>query len=525
MLYSPRRLGKSVMQTPVADQELLGKFDAEILAKLPHVENGVVANPTPLVDVTAMLAGCAKQEYGVELDVGRARVLAKFDSKISGGSVKVRPAAAIVREAISRGELARGKTIFEATSGNFGLALGNMGRIGLDVVALVSRRLQEGVIDSLKADGVRLINLDVDVCPAPGVTEGADLAIAKGVWVNVRQQLSDLGFQLGPFEEARHDGEALLAKQDVIGLAKLLARVYGGYCTEQYDNELNVQAHQTLTGPELDQQLSQLGASLGSAEFVCTFGTGGTAGGVGRYVSEKYGKKGVRVVFPLNGQDVAGIRTKEKALGLRFYEPDSYVGEHQVDFGEASRVFEYFNGEGLDVGESGALALYACMQLINYGTRETFVVMVADGAAKYVREVQAVARKGKRDQVRPDEAASVIGSYGSVLWAHNAFVPKPEGVRIISSALGCEESAVRVAKAKDVQAVLNGMEPSAEFESILPQDGKPVLVICMAGATSLMLARVLGKRGIAAESLVGGITGLPAARGKQPSELIQAAKV
>lgn len=512
------------MQTPVTDQELLGKFDAEILAKLPHVENGGVINSTPLVDVTLALADCAKEEYGVELDVSRAKVLAKLDSKISGGSVKVRPAAAIVREAIVKGDLARGKTIFEATSGNFGLALGNMGRIGLDVVALVSRRLQEGVIDSLKSDGVRLINLDVDVCPAPGAAESADMGVTKGVWMSVRQQLGDLGFQLGPFERAKTDGEALLAKQDVIGLAKLLAKVYGGYCTEQYDNELNVRAHQALTGPELDQQLSHLGVSFGSAEFVCAFGTGGTAGGIGRYVSAKYGRKGVRVVFPLNGQDVAGIRTKEKARGLKFYEPDLYVGEHQVDFGEASKVFEYFNERGLDVGESGALALYACMQLINYGTRETLVVMVADGASKYVHEVQAVARKGKRDQVRSDEAASVIGSYGRILWAHNAFVPTAEGMNAIASSLGCDESAIKVARAKDVQAVLNGMEPSDEFESLLPQDGKPVLVVCIAGATSLMLARVLGRKGVAAESLVGGISGLSAARGKHPSDLVQGAR-
>lgn len=512
------------MQTPAIDRDLLNRFDAEVWAKLPHVEGGVVSNPTPLVDVTAVLADCAREEYGIELDVARARVLAKFDSKIAGGSVKVRPAAAIVRDAISKGDLTKEKTVFEATSGNFGLALGSMSRIGLDVVALVSRRLQEGVIDGLKAERVRLLNLDVDICPAPGVAASADLAVARGVWMNVREQLRDLGFQPGPFEEARSDAESLLAKQDVIGLAKLLAKVYGGYCTEQYDNELNVRAHQTLTGPELDQQLSQLGASLGSAEFVCAFGTGGTAGGIGRYVSMKYGRKGVRVVFPLDGQDVAGIRTKEKALGLRFYEPGSYVGEHQVDFEDASRVFEYFNEKGFDVGESGALALYACLQLINYGVRETFVAMVADGAAKYVREVKAVARKGKRDQVRPDEAASAIGSYGSILWAHNAFIPRPEGVKAIASSLRCEESAIKVASASDVQSVLNGMEPSEEFRSLLPRDGKPVLVICMAGATSLMLAKVLERKGVAAESMIGGITGLPAARGKQPFELVQAAK-
>lgn len=504
--------------------ELLRRFDVEVWEKLPHVKDGAVANPTPLVDVTTALASCAKEEYGIDLDPSRARVLAKFDSKIAGGSVKIRPAAAIIRDAISKGILTEGKTIFEATSGNFGLALGNMGRVGLNVVALVSRRLQEGVVSSLEADGVRMINLDVDICPAPGAPGGADLAVAEGVRVNVRQQLGELGFDLGPFDDAKHDARELLGKQDVIGLAKLLAKVYGGYCTEQYDNELNLQAHSEVTGPELDQQLSEHGASLGDAEFVCAFGTGGTAGGVGRYISSKHGKKGVRVVFPLDGQDVAGIRTKAKSLGLRFYEPETYVGEHQVDFEEASKVFGYFNAKGFDVGESGALALYACMQLINYGAGKTFVVMVADGGAKYRREVQAVARKGKRDQVRLDEAASALGSYGGVLWAHNTFVPKSEGLKALASSLGCMESDVKVARTRDVQAVLEGREPPAEFEGLLPKDGRPVLVVCMAGNTSLMLAKVLERKGVAAESLVGGITGLPASKGRQPFDLVQIAR-
>jgi cysteine synthase A len=87
-----------------------------------------------------------------------------------------------------------------------------------------------------------------------------------------------------------------------------------------------------------------------------------------------------------------------------------------------------------------------------------------------------------------------------------------------------DQGTVKVADVRDVQAVLNGMEPSAEFEKLLPKDDKPVLVVCMAGNTSLMLAKVLERRGVAAESLIGGITGLPATRGKQPFELVQMAR-
>jgi cysteine synthase len=508
------------MQSASMDAELLRRFESEIWEKIPHLEAGNVARATPLVDVTESVKECAKSEYGIGLDP-QARVYAKFDSKIAGGSVKVRPAAMIIRDAISSGKLRRGQTVFEATSGNFGLALGAVGKLGLDVVALVSRKLQQGVIDQLQKDGVRLLNLDIDICPAPGLKGDADLLVAKGVASSVRQQLSELGFDPKPFDGVRGRAEEILARQDAIELAKLLAGTYGGFCTEQYDNELNVEVHRTVTGPEVDLQLAAAGTSLGEADFVCAFGTGGTAAGVSGYVSGKYGRKGVRVVFPLSGQDVAGIRTKEKAAGLRFYQPAAYLGEHEVDFEEASRVFEFFNRKGYDLGESAALALYATMQLINFGVQKRFVVMVADGASKYLTEVQAVARRGKREQVRLDEAASSVKEYENVIWAHNMFVPRQEGIRVIASSLGCDDSAVKVADPKDVQAVLNGRTPSEEFEKMLPKDEKPVLVVCMAGNTSLMLAKVLQRRGVAAESLIGGITGLPASRGRQPLELVQ----
>ncbi len=499
------------------------RFNAEVWARVPHLEGGRVVNPTPLIDVTEPLMQCARDEYGLRLD-GGARVFAKLDSKIEGGSVKVRPAVSIVRDAIASGRLAEGQTVFEATSGNFGLALGWMGKLGVDVVALVSRRLQQGVLDQLRGDGVRLVNLDIDICPAPGMKGDADMLVAKGVAASVRKQLEELGFDPKEFDGIAGEAEGLLARQDAIGLAKLLARAYGGFCTEQYDNGLNVEVHRAVTGPEIDHQLSEKGTSLGRADFVCAFGTGGTAGGVGSYISSKHRRKGVRVIFPLAGQDVAGIRTRDKSAGLRFYDSGAYLGEHEVDFDEATRLFEFFNRKGYDLGESGALALYASMQLINFGVGKEFVAMVADGASKYTSEVGAVARRGKRDQVRLDEAASAIGEYSGVVWAHNMFVPRPEGVRAIASSLGCDESEVSVADVRDVQAVLNGGEPSPEFEKLLPKDDRPLLVVCMAGNTSLMLAKVLERRGVAAESLIGGITGLPASRGKQAFDLVQLAR-
>ena len=118
------------MQTTSANAELLRRFDSEVWAKVPHEESGTVKNPTPLLDVSDVLLECAGSEYGLRLRREGVRVFAKMDSKIQGGSVKVRPAVAILRDAISTGKLAGGQTVFEATSGNFGLALGAVRSLG-----------------------------------------------------------------------------------------------------------------------------------------------------------------------------------------------------------------------------------------------------------------------------------------------------------------------------------------------------------------------------------------------------------
>ncbi len=506
------------------DSDLLGRFQNELKEKAPHLEGRVVVNPTPMKDITQALLEAAREEYGINLDGDGVVVFGKFDSRIQGGSVKVRPALWIIEDAIVSGRLTENQTVFEATSGNFGLALGMVIGLGLNVVALVSRKLQPGVLEQLQAGGVKLVNLDIDICPAPGLQGEVNLLMAKGVATSVRQQLSELGFDAKAFDSVRGAAEELLARQDAINLAKLLAEAYGGFCPSQYDNELNAEVHETVTAAEVDQQLKEAGLSLKDVDVICAFGTGGTAAGLSRYTSQNYRKKSVRVVFPRAGQDVAGIRTKEKAAGLKFYDPDAYLGEHEVDFEEAQRLLEYFNRKEYDVGESGALALYACMQLINYGVGKKMVVMIADGASKYIQTVRAQERRLKRDEVTLQEAAAGISGYGGVIWTHNMFVPREAGLKLIAASLGCAGSAIKVAKTTDVQEILNGRPSPEGFEELLPSGGRPLLLVCMAGNTSLLLAKVLARRGIVAESLVGGITGLPASRSRQPFELVQVAK-
>ena len=513
------------------DISLLEHFEREIWNKVPHLEEksgeAKIVNPTPLIDITQDLKECAKVEYGLDLADKALQVFGKFDSNLLAGSIKVRPAIRIIHDAISSGKLKRGQTIIEATSGNFGIALGQIGRLGLDVITLVSRKLQEGVFEELRNEKTRIINLDMDICPAPGMKVNPNLLAAKVTASNIQSQLTEIGLDPAIFDNSRSEIEEFLAKQDIINLAKHLARIYDCFCPEQYDNELNIDVHRTVTAPEIDQQLIEQGLSLADFKVVCTFGTGGTSGGLSRYLMEKHGKNPVHVVFPLGNQDVAGIRTKGKAAGLKFYEPERYAGQHEVDFEQAKRLLKFFVGKGYDIGESSALALYAVIQMANFGgdAGRKFVVIIADGIQKYRKSVEMMQETQEdRLEVPLEEAVSNIRNYDRVIWIHTMYTPRKEGIELIANSLGVDESKISVPKASEVERLLATQKVPEELDSALGSgnNGKPLLV-CMMGNTSLRVAEVLAEKGIAAKSLTGGISALSQDKGKELSELVRIA--
>ncbi|NWK13578.1 pyridoxal-phosphate dependent enzyme [Marine Group I thaumarchaeote] len=502
---------------------MLERFEQEIWSKVPHLEETKIVNATPLTDLTEDLKECAKSVYKTDFTDMDLKVFGKFDSNLLTGSIKVRAAVHIIHDAIVTGKLKSGQTVIEATSGNFGIALGLLSKLGLVVVTLVSRKLQEGVFKELRNENIRIMDLDMDICPAPGMKDGAvDLLAAKATAVNIRSQLSELGFDPAIFDKENSEIESLLVKEDIINLAKFLAKIYGLFCPEQYDNELNIDVHRTVTAVEIDQQLHENGNSLEDFEIVCTFGTGGTSGGLSRYVSEKYGKKSLHVVFPPAGQDVAGIRTKDKAFGLKLYEPEKYAGEHEVDFEQAKHLLKFFVDKGHDIGESTALALYEVLVMADSSGGGKFVVIVADGIEKYRKNLEVIS-KNQRVQVSLDEAVASANDYDKIIWIHTQYTPREEGIELIAKSLGVDKSKISVPKASTANQLLSTQQIPEELKKELQGSKGKSLLICMAGNTSLMATKVLAAKGIVTESLNGGITELPEGKNTDPSKFIKVA--
>ena len=511
--------------TEAIDGALLERFEQEIWSKVPHLESSNdqtrVVNPTPLVDLTEDFKECAKTVYKLNLDDKDLKVFGKLDSTLLTGSIKVRPAANIIHDAIVSGKLKSGQTVIEATSGNFGIALGLLSKLGLNVIALVSRKLQEGVFEELRNGHIRTMDLDMDICPAPGMEGKQNLMVAKATAANVRSQLDNLGFDTEIFDKEISEIESLLAKQDVINLAQFLAKIYGFFCPAQYDNQLNIDAHRTITGAEIDQQLHEKGHSLENFNVFCTFGTGGTSGGLSKYFSEKYGKKSVYVIFPPSNQDVAGIRTKANADGLTLYDPEIYAEQQEMDWEKAKLLLKFFVDKGHDMGESSALELYAILQKANSEGGGKFVAMICDGIEKYKKNFALIGKEGPT-QVSLDEAASKTGGYDKVIWIHAQYTPREEGIELIAKSLGIDKSKISVPDARTAQELLTTQQIPDTLSKDLQGDSKPLLV-CMAGKTSLMAAKLLANKGIMTDSLIGGITELPEGKTKQISELIKQA--
>src|SRR5258708_26854032 len=166
------------------------------------------------------------------LRVGRAlptgvEVLAKAEYLNPSGSVKDRPALAIILDAERRGLLYQGKTILDATSGNTGIAFAMLGAtLGYSVTLCLPRNASLERKHILHRYCAKIIETDP--------SQGSDGAQA----------------------EAR----------------TLFAASPGKYFyADQYNNDANWRAHYEGTGPEIWEQTEVRGT-----HFVAGLGTSGT---------------------------------------------------------------------------------------------------------------------------------------------------------------------------------------------------------------------------------------------------------
>jgi len=206
-----------------------------IFEMLPSEEN-----PSPLVRINRMNPS---PEF---------HLFAKLEWLNPFGSVKDRAAWAMLRDLEERKQVGNGRGVVEPTSGNTGLSLAAMARArGYHMRAVVPNKVPLEKKLLLRIAGADLDVVNDALCPAPGLGDGS-INIAK-----------------------TH--------------AKASSQRY--VLPNQYENELNVQAHFRTTGPELWRQTEGKITHL-----FCSLGTCGTVTGTSRFLRSKNPKLKVYAV-------------------------------------------------------------------------------------------------------------------------------------------------------------------------------------------------------------------------------------
>jgi cysteine synthase B len=261
-------------------------------------------------------------------------ILAKLEGNNPAGSVKDRPAMAMIDAAQARGEIKPGDTLIEATSGNTGIALAMAASMrGYKLILIMPEHLSIERRQTMRAFGAELQLVSKEA----GMEGARDLAIA-------------------------------MEKQ---GIGKIL---------DQFSNPDNPDAHYRTTGPEIWRDTEGK-----ITHFVSSMGTTGTIMGCSRYLKEQNPAIQIIGVQPTEGSQIPGIRKwpEEYVPAICDYDRvDRMIYVSQQDAEETTRRLA--REEGIFAGISSGGAMWAALQLSKEVENAVIVSIVCDRGDRYL---------------------------------------------------------------------------------------------------------------------------------------------
>ena len=270
---------------------------------------------------------------------GRADIYVKVEKNNVAGSIKDRIALYMIEEAEKSGNLKKGDTIVEPTSGNTGVAL----------AALAA------------AKGYKCIL----TMPSSMSVERSKLAEAYGAAV------------------IRTTENAL---QGAVDKAKELAKKDGYFMPDQFSNPANIKAHYETTGVEILNEITP-------DAFIAGVGTGGTVTGVGKRLKENNEDVKIYAIEPAespllsggkaSGHKIQGIGGNFVPKNLNFDLVDGIVDVKSDDAIEMSRNLA--KNEALAVGISSGANVVGAIQIADeLGEGKTVVTVLPDTGERYL---------------------------------------------------------------------------------------------------------------------------------------------
>ncbi|MDA9070262.1 cysteine synthase CysM [Algibacter sp.] len=287
-------------------------------------ENSIIGQigNTPLVEATHLIS-----KKGV-------RLFLKLEGNNPGGSVKDRPAFNMINEALKRGEIKKGGTLVEATSGNTGIALAFISKLlGLNMVLIMPENSTEERVKTMRAYGAEVILTSADV----GIEGSRDLA----------------------FKLRDEKGYTLL---------------------NQFENDDNWKAHYKTTGPEIWE------ATEGKVtHFVSAMGTTGTITGTSTYLKEK--NKNITIVGgqPADGARIPGIRKWSPDYVPKFFDPKKVDIVLDVSEKNAKAMaIRLAREEGVFAGMSSGGSVYCALKIADSIDKGVIVAIICDIGDRYL---------------------------------------------------------------------------------------------------------------------------------------------
>ena len=258
-------------------------------------------------------------------------LLVKLEGNNPAGSVKDRPALAMIERAELSGRIKPGDALIEATSGNTGIALAM-------VAAIKGYRMLLIMPDNSTAER-----------KAAMTAYGAELILVESM-----EAARDLALEM----QAQGQGVVL----------------------DQFSNQDNPTAHYSTTGPEIWQQTQGQ-----VTHFISSMGTTGTIMGVSRYLKEQNPDVQIIGLQPTEGAAIPGIRRWPEAYLPSIF--DASRVDQVIDMGQQEAedcMRRLAREEGIFCGVSSGGSVAAMLQVAKTVENAVLVAIICDRGDRYL---------------------------------------------------------------------------------------------------------------------------------------------
>jgi len=262
------------------------------------------------------------------------RVFAKLEGNNPGGSVKDRAAYNMIKTAIAQGDLKKGDTIIEATSGNTGIALAFIAQLfDINCILVMPENSTRERVKTMEAYGANVLLTSVD----RGIEGSRDIALE-------------------------------------------LKEKHGYIVLNQFANPNNWKAHYKTTGPEIWRDTEGE-----ITHFVSAMGTTGTIMGVSTFLKEQNSTIQILGAQPTDGSKIPGIRKWSPDYVPEIFNRDKIDGVLEVSQEQAkATTIRLAKEEGIFAGMSSGGAVFSALKVADSLESGIIVTVICDRGDRYL---------------------------------------------------------------------------------------------------------------------------------------------